>query len=356
MSNPHHPSPEYIGYQLEAFIGVFTTVEIIAVALRFYARHLTDSKYDAGDYLIVAALIGQIVAGAIAVSTVRHAGVGYHVDYLLETDPGKVTTFFKYLVAMSTWYATTESLAKLAICFLYKRIFPQKAIRIIINLTMVVLICASIAGALADLFGCTPFSAHWGTPKEQAIHCIDVEALFVWGSFPNIVTDIILLVVPIPTLWNLQASTGMRVSLIITFLFGSVGTVTSVMRFVAFYNRSSFVDATYSAVGLIIWTVCEPGAYLIAACLLMYRPLLNKLGVSMITGSRVKSHGNGRSKAFGLRKSRQAGSGSTSHKCLRTIGGGPMGDIEDGDEVALKPTKGIRATTDVDVVWESSDK
>lgn len=47
------------------------------------------------------------------VGAVKHAGVGYHAVYLEATDPEKVTTFLKYLVAMSTWYATTESLARL---------------------------------------------------------------------------------------------------------------------------------------------------------------------------------------------------------------------------------------------------
>jgi len=154
--------------------------------------------------------------------TVKTAGVGHHVDYLLDTNPVLVTNFLKYLVAISTWYASTESLAKLAICLLYKQLFPQRAIHILVNITIAVLIAASVAGGLADLFGCTPFSAHWGTPAEQAAHCIDTEALFVWGSFPNIVTDIVLLVIPIPVVLRLQASTGLKVGLMITFLFGSM--------------------------------------------------------------------------------------------------------------------------------------
>lgn len=60
-------SPEYVGYRLEIFIAVFTPLTVICVALRFYARSLTASKFDAGDWLIGAALIGQIVAGGIAV-------------------------------------------------------------------------------------------------------------------------------------------------------------------------------------------------------------------------------------------------------------------------------------------------
>lgn len=37
------------------------------------------------------------------------------------------------------------------------------------------------------------------------------------------------------------------------------------------------MDGTYSGVELVIWTVCEPGIYLIAACLPTYKPLARSL-------------------------------------------------------------------------------
>lgn len=126
------------------------------------------------------------------------------------------------MVALSTWYATTDGLAKIAVCLLYNQLFPQRSIHITMYITISVIVCASVSGGLAGLFSCYPFSAHWGTAAEQAAHCINAEALFVWGSFPNIVTDVIILVVPIPVVWKLYASTGIRVGLIITFLFGSM--------------------------------------------------------------------------------------------------------------------------------------
>lgn len=59
------------------------------------------------------------------------------------------------------------------------------------------------------------------------------------------------------------------------------GLIASILRFVAFSNTNSFIDATFNAVELIIWTVAEPGIYLIAACLMTYRPLLEKFSPKM---------------------------------------------------------------------------
>lgn len=50
------------------------------------------------------------------------------------------------------------------------------------------------------------------------------------------------------------------------------------MRFLAFSNNNSFLDATWNAVELVIWTNAEPGIYLVAACLMTYRPLLDRFG------------------------------------------------------------------------------
>ncbi|KAF5872005.1 putative integral membrane protein, partial [Botrytis fragariae] len=189
-------------------------------------------------------------------------GVRQHASYLAGTTLEAITTFFKCLVAMSTWYSSTEGLAKLAVCLLYKQLFPQRSIHLIVNITMALLIGASVGGGLADLFGCTPFSSHWGTAEEQAKDCIDTEALFVWGSFPNILTNVIMLIIPLPVIWKLHASIWMIIGLLTTFLVGSIGLITSVLCFRAFYKKSSFTDPTFNAVELIIWTVCKPSVYL----------------------------------------------------------------------------------------------
>ncbi|KAI5925743.1 hypothetical protein F4810DRAFT_30201 [Camillea tinctor] len=281
-------SSKYIGYRLEIFIGVLVPVQIALVVLRFYARALTAVKYGADDWLVVISLLGQLVASGLAIAvltgSVRQGAVGYHVGYLEKTNPSAVTLFFKYLVAISAWYYVTISISKLAICVLYHRLFPTRPIRIVLYVTASIMICTVIASLAADLAACAPFEANWAPPEVQATQCIDKEALFIWSTFPNIVTDIILLTIPIPVVWKLNASRQLKMALTVTFLISSIGLVASVLRFVAFSNTNSFVDATYNAVELIIWTVAEPGIYLVSACIVMYRPLLEKFHIGPLSG------------------------------------------------------------------------
>jgi hypothetical protein len=62
-------SPEYIGWQLEVFIGVFLPLQVIAVAARFYAQSRADSKFGLDDWLVIASLLGQFVTGGICIGT-----------------------------------------------------------------------------------------------------------------------------------------------------------------------------------------------------------------------------------------------------------------------------------------------
>ena len=51
----------------------------------------------------------------------------------------------------------------------------------------------------------------------------------------------------------------------------------SIWRFAEFFSENAFNDGTWASVNLVIWCCAEPGVYLIAACLLALRPLLNYL-------------------------------------------------------------------------------
>lgn len=75
---------------------------------------------------------------------------------------------------------------------------------------------------------------------------------------------------------------------------GFRGLISSILRFVSFSSNKSFIDPTWHAVELIIWTIAEPGIYLIAACLMTYRPLIDGLGSKSrgTTAQKPPSSGN----------------------------------------------------------------
>lgn len=58
------------------------------------------------------------------------------------------------------------------------------------------------------------------------------------------------------------------------------GIITAIIRFVQYFTRDLFADPLWYGTDLEIWTVIEPGAYFICACLPGLRPLIRLTGQS----------------------------------------------------------------------------
>ena len=141
--------------------------------------------------------------------------------YLEETHPAIVFLWGKYLVAISILYFGSVNLPKVAILALYYRLFPNKHMRQAVRLTIAILVALTIATVTTGLSSCRPFAANWN-PQLPGAHCIDKEAFFRYGSIPNILTDIVILVIPVRTVWNLHTSTRLRIGLTVTFMVGGL--------------------------------------------------------------------------------------------------------------------------------------
>ena len=124
-------------------------------------------------------------------------------------------------MGISILYFAGVNIPKLAILALYRRLFPNKSNRYVIYALMGILIGLTISTVVTALVACIPFAANWD-PTLPGARCIDKEAFFRWGSLPNIITDIIMLILPMRIVWNLHTTTRLKVGLTITFLFGSL--------------------------------------------------------------------------------------------------------------------------------------
>jgi hypothetical protein len=147
--------------------------------------------------------------------------VGRHLRYLEEHDPEKVVTWGKYLLVLATLYFVTVNIPKLAVLALYRRLFPMRTVQITVYVLAGILVSGSIANTITSLAACEPFEANWNHAIPGA-KCIDKERFFVWTSVPNILTDVIMLVLPLPIVWKLHNTKRIKVGLTLTFLVGSL--------------------------------------------------------------------------------------------------------------------------------------
>ena len=78
-----------------------------------------------------------------------------------------------------------------------------------------------ISLVFAVIFSCHPVAFFWDKTIKGGT-CIDENDLAYGITATNIVTDIVVLVLPIPWLWNLQMVSARKVAIVGIFLLGSL--------------------------------------------------------------------------------------------------------------------------------------
>ncbi|MCJ1254431.1 hypothetical protein MMC24_002246 [Lignoscripta atroalba] len=292
---------------------VFTIVATLAVVLRVYSRRVTKKPLEDNDYFIFIALV--LLYGLVACDMVGilAGGVGRHVlDVMKEDGPQTLTIFLKDLVAIQILWATSLMSIKISILMFYMRIFKVQSFRVAARITMVLVVLWALSVILCGFLLCKPFAFNWnqtipgGSCKNQILSYILTGAL-------NIITDVMVLSLPIPMVWKLQTPRANKI--VLTGIFGlgffflaslpSSICIISIVRLITLVGVS-YTDITYSVVDALIWSMLEPALGITLACLPVMRPLLPKTFPGRSEKRSKDSSNSGRAaKAFYAKNFRQ---------------------------------------------------
>ena len=126
-------------------------------------------------------------------------------------------------MAWMVLYGLAVAVSKLAILFLYTRVFTTRnptftSISFLIGF-IVVGVC--IANTFGTIFQCRPVSYVWDKSVPGGT-CVDFVAFERYSAIPNVITGFIMLVMPIPLIWRLNVSNAAKVALTATFLHGAM--------------------------------------------------------------------------------------------------------------------------------------
>lgn len=110
---------------------------------------------------------------------------------------------------------------KVAIILFYRRIFsPQhrgvfdKSLRLLV----VILCCFYFANGVVKIWGCRPRARIWN--KSIPGTCLDVAIVLDTSGLFNLLTDVIILLIPVKAVWNMRLSTRKKAGVIGVFTLG----------------------------------------------------------------------------------------------------------------------------------------
>lgn len=143
------------------------------------------------------------------------------MDFLLVTDPEAPVNWAKCAYAQEPIYCVAVACPKLSILASYLRIFVKRPHRVASYLIGAVIAAAATAGVIASLAACRPFSARWDPARVES-SCINFIHYWQGTSVVNIATDLAMLILPIPVVWQLQMPKSQKAALMAVFMLGSL--------------------------------------------------------------------------------------------------------------------------------------
>lgn len=263
----------------------FTILAALVVALRFLARHRQRAPYGVDDWLILVSL--ALLGANLAFNLVMlHQGLGLHSGALTEA---QLEVLNQTVVGAEVIYTSGVNMYKIALLFLYFRIFPLPIIRKWCYVCGAISTAWNIACIFAAAFQCNPRNKIWEPWVDG--YCINLFLAQLCISVPSILCDIAILCIPLPHILRLKTNLTQKIfvslfsfssclvvvmvltntpffssKLVIIFMLGSYVVFTSIYRFVVYLSYSSD-DVPYTLAVPCAWNVIEISSGIVSSCL-----------------------------------------------------------------------------------------
>jgi len=145
---------------------------------------------------------------------------------------------------------------------------------------IILVIIWTISFTFAYIFQCkTNFFALWTNLFDLLQYCFDDILFQRVLAISDVVTDIVILAIPIPCVWALHMSLQKRVAISSIFLLGALVIAFGVIRLQIIWQKLG--DGFSSSQGILLmstwfyWTIIEMSMAIFAACLPTVKPLFS---------------------------------------------------------------------------------
>ncbi|KAK2599564.1 hypothetical protein N8I77_011306 [Diaporthe amygdali] len=306
-----------------AIVGTSVAFSLIAcasVGLRLYARVRIIKLARHDDAVLILALMGML-AYTVFVCAQLPYGLGVPIQEVPLEDLSKV---LMYLWASILCYAVSLSAIKTSILLQFLRFLVGKKVTRLCWVMVGVCICYGISSVFATIFFCVPVSGFWKpSPTDR---CISRQGLWLAHSGINIVTDVIIFLIPVPTVLQLNMNMRQKIAVIGVFCIGIIVCLITVLRLDSIITVARTSDVTYDNVKVAIWSNAELTTAIFCACLSGIKPFVQWVSTrKSLSRSRqsyilkipgdIFNSGNNRNTDKNLRSTRQElGSGQSSSR------------------------------------------
>ncbi|KAF2447361.1 hypothetical protein P171DRAFT_409978 [Karstenula rhodostoma CBS 690.94] len=328
-----NPTIQYVT-ESYAVVAVEMTLCFLFLVQRLYTKIAIMKSFQLEDGVVILAWVfcmGTQVCGLLGLV---HGAIGRHA---WEISVEKYVFYSKVILASPLLYAIGTCAAKMSLALFYRRLNPNKVFQGFVWFTLFVCPAAYISIFFSLLFACKPIAASWD-PLLLALPttvCLNRGGIYLSQALIGIITDVLLLMLPIPTVLKLQMPNKQKLGLVAIFAVGSITIVTSIVRLIILIPSLTTPDQTWVIGEGFLWIFVEANLLIMCCCLSTLRRFFKHFAPRLIgessSGNTSKTHSRGFSRNNAHRTFGSAGAKRTLDTLMHTNNddGIPLSSIDE---------------------------
>ncbi|KAH6957400.1 hypothetical protein HG530_014805 [Fusarium avenaceum] len=261
-------------------LAIVVSIPMIAfsvVLLRVYTRTILLRNFGVDDGCVIIALLFTLACATLVGYNTRN-GFGAHQSTVSDDE---FRAFMKTFYFSIVTYNIALAAIKTTFLVQYYRAIGVRRYKKAYMIALVIVGAWSVSQILLNALVCIPISAFWDHSAGGS--CVPSNPSWYINAAGNIVTDILIMLLPLPILRELRLGRRQKWILISIFCLGFFTCIISIIR-IKFLSITE--DITWNNVEAAAWSVTELCSGTICASLPTLRPLVSRHFPSFSSHSR----------------------------------------------------------------------
>ncbi|KAI7323462.1 hypothetical protein KC315_g8505 [Hortaea werneckii] len=217
--------------------AIFTLIGTITVVLRFVTATVRSRPIGKDDWFMLLAWLSSL-----GFTTASYISVAWGVGFDLDDAPAWwAVEAIKAVYVVEIFYYFSLFFIKVSILMLYLRLAGSLRTFLYWGAigTLVIIVAQFVSTVVVVGTQCIPMATYWDPTIEGT--CININDFFYSTNIFTIITDIMIIGLPIATLWKLKCPRAQKYGIMLAFLLGGISTIASCVRMysIQIYTESS---------------------------------------------------------------------------------------------------------------------